>query len=122
MSIDNSTSRKISPDITPMGNRPVAGWLVDVPFSAEIRLRQQLAAMMPMNTKYEIYAIAPSQLPKRWAIGQIIEGCSDLEQFEIVNQDETGERMVILRRLPVGERIDRALVMGELKAEPSATT
>jgi hypothetical protein len=122
MSIDNSTSRKISPDITPMGNRAVVGRLVDVPFSAELRLRQQLAAMMLMNTKYEIYTIAPSQLPKRWAIGQIIEGCSDLEQFEVVDQDESGERMVIMRKLPVGERVDRALVMGELKAEPLATT
>jgi hypothetical protein len=116
-----STSHKISPEITPMGDRPVVGRLVDVPFSAEIRLRQQLAAMMPMNTKYEIYTIAPSQLPKRWEIGQIVEGCSDLEQFEIVDQDETGERMVIMRKLPVGERVDRSLVMGELKAEPSAT-
>jgi hypothetical protein len=106
MSIDNSTSRKISPDITPTGNRPVVGWLVDVPFSAEIRLRQQLATMMSMNTKYEIYTIAPSQLPKRWAIGQIIEGCSDLEQFEVVNQDETSEKLVIMRKLLVGERVD----------------
>jgi hypothetical protein len=122
MSIDNSTSRKISPDITPMGNRAVVGRLVDVPFSVEIRLQQQLAAMMPMNTKYEIYTIAPSQLPKRWEIGQIIEGCSDLEQFEVVDQDESGERMVIIRKLPVSERVDRALVKGELKAEPSATT
>jgi hypothetical protein len=90
--------------------------------SSFLRLRQQLAAMMLMNTKYKIYTIAPSQLPKRWAIGQIIEGCSDLEQFEVVDQDESGERMVIMRKLPVGERVDRALVMGELKAEPLATT
>ncbi len=117
-----STSHKISPEITPMGDRPVVRRLVDVPFSAELRLRQQLAAMKPMNTKYEIYTIAPNQLPKRWEIGQIIEGCSDLEQFEIVDQDEIGEKLVIMRKLPIEERVDRAQVKGELKAEPLATT
>jgi hypothetical protein len=65
----------------------------------------------------DIYTITSNLLPKRWKIGQTIEGCSDLEQFEIIDQDETGEKLVILRKLPPDERIDRSLVMGELKAQ-----
>jgi hypothetical protein len=67
----------------------------------------------------DIYTILPSLLPKWWKIGQTIEGFSDLEQFEVIDQDETGEKLVILRKLPPDERVDRALVKGELKAEPT---
>jgi hypothetical protein len=67
----------------------------------------------------DIYTILPSLLPKRWRIGQTIEGCSDLEQFEITDQDSNGEKLVILRKLPPDERINRGLVKGELKAEPT---
>jgi hypothetical protein len=66
----------------------------------------------------KIYKIAPDKLPKRWEIGQIVEGCSDLTQYQIVDQDEEQPLWVILRELEVDERVERAVVRGELKAEP----
>jgi hypothetical protein len=67
----------------------------------------------------EIYTIHPELLPKNWKVGHTIEGCQDLSQYEIIDQDESGKKLVLLRKLPPDERVDRGLVMGELKAEPN---
>lgn len=72
-----------------------------------------------MTEKLGIYTIHPDLMPENWEIGQTIKGNNNLDQYYVVDQDETGKELVILRKLPPDERVDRGLVIGELKAEPN---
>lgn len=72
-----------------------------------------------MTEEIAIYTIHPDLMLENWEIGQTVKGYKNLDQYYVVDQDETGKEFVILRKLPLDERVNRDQIIGELKAEPN---
>lgn len=62
------------------------------------------------------YKIPESALPSGWQVGWILLGANRRTQFEII--DTGNELGVTLRRLPLSERLENRLLMGNLSIEP----